>query len=525
MISTAELAKKEFTGLKLPAPYREFLGEIPADASMSLWGPPGSGKSTLAMDVALVLADLHGKGIYCSSEEGPGPSLQNKIKRLKAEHENIFVDDFDGFEKLKNKIDVSKARFVIVDSVSKSRIRVADFESFLDWCKAHQVISIFILHTTKEGTYKGPTEYIHNPDIEIQVDTGVGRIHNKNRFQETPREMKIVFDKTGSKHENDTRKNGSIPAVKSNAFGPYTTLKDLKKRVLKWAKKNLAGKTIQNIDQDIPIQINWQGLKKSAGSYFSKNKLLSIKKLPSLLTSGILISKEPDKEKRAEIKAIYKFTAPIQIDNCKYETFLVVRETLQGRFYYDHNLSEIKKPGGISGNSPQKENMHQPSPGTKKGKETRNKKQRPNPAADLVYLGFSDKIKIDGNKFKGLEGKYLMVGNLDMTKLFLVPLKHVKTVKNKVSDSRAVKLFELWHQYSADNTDFEIDWPDTREVKNVGTANLIYYISDKIIRPGDQKENGHYYKHHFDKGKRPVGVMGNVLVIENINWNERGILN
>lgn len=102
--------------------------------------------------------------------------------------------------------------------------------------------------------------------------------------------------------------------------------------------------------------------------------------------------------KKAEIKAIYKFTAPIQIDNFKYEALLVVRETLQGRFYYDHNLSEIKKPGGISGNSPHRENMHQPSPGTKKSKEKRNKKQRYNPSAPLIHIGTTQRILIeDGN--------------------------------------------------------------------------------------------------------------------------------
>lgn len=197
MISTAELADIEFTGLKLPHPYREFLGEIPADASMAVWGPPGCGKSTWAIDFALVLANMHGTGIYCSSEEGPGPSMQNKIKRLGAEHDNLLVDDYDGFDNLKAKLEFSDSKFVVIDSISKSHIKVSDFQKFLDWCKANDIISVFILHTTKDGTYKGPTEYIHDPDIEIKVSQeGIARTDNKNRYQETPREMEIIFDRS-----------------------------------------------------------------------------------------------------------------------------------------------------------------------------------------------------------------------------------------------------------------------------------------------------------------------------------------
>jgi len=208
MISTAELANTEFEGITLPDPYGDFLGEIPNDASMSIWGPPGSGKSTFAIALALILADKVGKGIYCSSEEGPGPSMKSKIKRLKAEHDNVLVSDYEGIERLKSAVEFSHSNFVVVDSISKSAITVAEFEEFLDWCKKQDVISIFILHTTKEGTYKGHTEFIHNPDIEIKVEDGLAKIDNKNRFQETPREMEVVFER-GEARKNSNENNSN----------------------------------------------------------------------------------------------------------------------------------------------------------------------------------------------------------------------------------------------------------------------------------------------------------------------------
>ena len=45
------------------------------------------------------------------------------------------------------------------------------------------------------------------------------------------------------------------------------------------------------------------------------------------------------------------------------------------------------------------------------------------------------------------------------------------------------------------------------------------------MRSGDGKGKDNYYKHDFDKGKRPVSVLGDMLIVENIKWNERGILN
>jgi hypothetical protein len=196
-------------------------------------------------------------------------------------------------------------------------------------------------------------------------------------------ELKDVASDNGLDFNNEleqitkkTRKN-PLPSVESDAFGSFDSLKELKKKALRWAKEHLAGKKVHNIDQDIDIVINWQGIKKTSSSYLSENKLLSIKVLPALLKYGILFSKEPDKYERDEIKNIYKFSSLAKIDNCEYDVYLVVRETLQGKFFYDHNLSKIKKPGG-SGNSPQRENMHQPSPGLH-SKDMKNSIKRENP--------------------------------------------------------------------------------------------------------------------------------------------------
>lgn len=200
MISTADLANQKFDGITLPEPYGSLLGKIPMNTTGVIWGPKGSGKSTMAVAFAYVLANELGKGIYCSSEEGPGPSMQNKIKRLEAEHEELMVTDFDGLGDLKAAIQYSGSKFCVLDSASMGYVKLAEFEEFHDWCKKQGVILFYILHANKEGRYKGNTMFVHMPDIEIKVSEGIAETE-KNRFAETPRSMEVQFN------ASDTREN------------------------------------------------------------------------------------------------------------------------------------------------------------------------------------------------------------------------------------------------------------------------------------------------------------------------------
>ena len=85
-------------------------------------------------------------------------------------------------------------------------------------------------------------------------------------------------------------------------------------------------------------------------------------------------------------------------------------------------------------------------------------------------------------------------------------------------------MYEEFNHYGADNHDYLIDLPEGRAMK-IGYARRIYYSSDKILQPGDRKGKVHHYFHDFDKNKRPVYRLGDVLIIDNLKINGRGILN
>jgi hypothetical protein len=142
----------------------------------------------------------------------------------------------------------------------------------------------------------------------------------------------------------------------------------------------------------------------------------------------------------------------------------------------------------------------------------------------LSYMGITEKITIEqGNTTKELTGKFPTF--LSKDKLFIIPKNRVQQVKNKVTSRRAVEDFEEFHNYNASEIDYKIDLPDEEKSVPVGTAKAIWYASDKVIQEGDRKGKVNHYVHEFDSGKRPAIVKGDVLIIKNIKWDARGLLN
>jgi len=143
----------------------------------------------------------------------------------------------------------------------------------------------------------------------------------------------------------------------------------------------------------------------------------------------------------------------------------------------------------------------------------------------LVFLGFCEQIHIDqGHEIKYMEGKYPMFTNNQGNELLIIPRERVQETRGKVDDMDAIAMFEEWSHYPASMKDFEIDMPEV-ESQHIGHANLILYASDKVMKNGDKKGKIHYYRHEFDKRKRPARLIDDVIIIEDISITGRGIMN
>ena len=150
---------------------------------------------------------------------------------------------------------------------------------------------------------------------------------------------------------------------------------------------------------------------------------------------------------------------------------------------------------------------------------------RINPSDALVFLGFCHEMHVkQGQNIPFMEGKFPIFTTAEGDKLYIIPQKRVTPVTNAVDDKKAIEMFEEWSHYKADVKDFKIDFPDAEPV-SAGKAHKILYESDKVMQPGDGKGKTNYYKHNFDKNKRPVSVIDDIMVVDNIAINGRGILN
>lgn len=544
MISSVELGKKEFTGIDLPEPFRSVLGKLPPNFSLAIWGPAGSGKSTVAVDLAWVLANTLGKGIYCSSEEGAGPSMQNKFKRLNAEHPDLYVKDFDGMEDLKSAIKYGKATFCIFDSASMSHIKVSEMEDIHGFCKKAGVAFIYILHATKTGDFKGNTFLIHMPDTVLKVEDGVAKT-TKNRFADTPQEFDVRFEAKERENHNlySVRQNPSLPIVKvDSSLLAGKTLKELQKNAEVYAKNNFLPSTITNEDQNIKIILRWRGIKRAVNKRSPKYKIYTIPYVPEFIEKGLLTEVETDRKKRPDIKRILKLESLAEIDKKLYSVVLVIRETSEGKLYYDHTVVEkIKKPAGISGrasqkeklpnrpsagqkpdgisgNSPVRKNMHQPTPGSSKDTKPPVKKEKGRKnvvrIGDLIALttqkgGSKDvtqgevyEIKPGGKEFR-LKDKY---GNKDERWRSISDYKNAKitTPKQPVTRQNSGSKKPSFDRFKRiiDATDsFEKAYEEAQKIKDVPLATSEKfrgkYGPDKKLSP---KET---FRKFYDDVNRP----------------------
>ncbi|MCH8567617.1 MAG: DEAD/DEAH box helicase family protein [Balneolales bacterium] len=139
----------------------------------------------------------------------------------------------------------------------------------------------------------------------------------------------------------------------------------------------------------------------------------------------------------------------------------------------------------------------------------------------LAYLGRVVKLETTHHTYEGAD--YLF-STADGHSIYIVPEKFVRKASSKVNDRHAQAMHELFKNYDADHNDYEIHIHDAAE-EPAGYAEKIWYISDKIIQAGDRKGKDNAYVHDFDTNKRPVYQLGEIIIIRNLQIDERGILN
>ena len=155
-----------------------------------------------------------------------------------------------------------------------------------------------------------------------------------------------------------------ISATEIGAADPITIVRappsrfESAKVALRWAIDNLRG-TYQNRRTGWAIDVARAGLEKalSHSGRAGGSHLGAITAVPRLLESAVLVESRPSLKSEG-IRAIHRFYAPLKIGSGLYRVKITVKETMQGKKFYDQSLTEIEEAdaqmvGGMESQGPE----------------------------------------------------------------------------------------------------------------------------------------------------------------------------
>lgn len=178
-----EVAVDGFDRLNLPLDeFARVLGGGVVPGSLVLvGGDPGIGKSTLLLEVAALMANLHGSVLYISGEESVR-QIKMRADRLELEAEDLFLVTETNLQRMLQHIEETAPVLVIVDSIqtthsdslsstagSVSQVRECASQ-FQEIAKSTGTTVFLVGHVTKEGSIAGPRVLEHIVDTVLYLE-------------------------------------------------------------------------------------------------------------------------------------------------------------------------------------------------------------------------------------------------------------------------------------------------------------------------------------------------------------------
>jgi hypothetical protein len=144
------------------------------------------------------------------------------------------------------------------------------------------------------------------------------------------------------------RSFGQAPGLFEKPDVPVTIVTDSRiqgswRAARHYIQRHFQGKPFVNRDTGWTITVGKRGrdklTSKKDGIHYD-----SVVALPDLIERAVLAESQPDRELDANIRAVHRFYAPIEVRGTVYRAKLTVFETIEGDRLYDENLTEIEKP-------------------------------------------------------------------------------------------------------------------------------------------------------------------------------------
>ncbi len=171
-VSVAELTKKKFIELDLPAEFQKLLGTPERSGVWIIWGESFNGKTSFALQLAKALT-TSGKVFYDTMEEGARKSFQKSIltQNMKECKDKFSIGNKEKIEELKERLRRKKSPdIIIIDSLQFSGLTKKTYKEFMDEF-AFKKLFIFVSHADgkhPDGTIGKFVKY--DADVKIRVE-------------------------------------------------------------------------------------------------------------------------------------------------------------------------------------------------------------------------------------------------------------------------------------------------------------------------------------------------------------------
>lgn len=106
------------------------------------------------------------------------------------------------------------------------------------------------------------------------------------------------------------------------------------------AKEFVDGSEVVVNGLESPVSISSSGIKHGLHKYKEREKTRIVPMLPELMRTGSVVSVEPDRYGRVDIKSVYRIESDLILDDKKRRAVIIVRDTNEGLKYYDHYLKK-----------------------------------------------------------------------------------------------------------------------------------------------------------------------------------------
>ena len=156
-------------------------GGIVPGSLVLVGGDPGIGKSTLLLEVAALVANMHGPTLYISGEESVR-QIRMRADRLDLEAEDLLLVTETNLQVMMRHIEETAPVLVIVDSIQTTHSdqlnstagsvsQVRESASQFQEIAKNTGISVFLVgHVTKEGNIAGPRVLEHIVDTVLYLE-------------------------------------------------------------------------------------------------------------------------------------------------------------------------------------------------------------------------------------------------------------------------------------------------------------------------------------------------------------------